>query len=1352
MSPSRYPHEREGLEHVRDQLPDASPYHAWTNFEFVALDGSPYEVDLLVLGPAGFHLVELKAWSGTIRGDELEWQEHNPGAGRVITRSNPLGLTRRKAQAFRSWLEHHARREGGSVNVPFVHESLFLHGQAVDCRLPERIKQRVFGRDDVTGNHLRRIVLDRLTMPPGRGAPLGPNRERALVELLKKTGVRRQTRELRAGSWVLDPEPVDSGWGWHDNIAHHDRFSDEVARVRRWFVPAGSSAGDEAAVRRAAEREYRMLRGLDHPGLVSPNAYLEMEGAVAALVYDYDPDAVTLDRWVERRGGSAGIDTKLDLLAGLAEVIRYAHEHGLVHRGLSPSSVLVTPGGEVRVKDWQTAGSADPTTTTETHHARDLLVHDKEGHTALYAAPETVMGGATDRKASDVFSLGALAYLVLTGVAPADEPVSLRQRLQRDGGLDVSAVMDAPPRYVADLVLEATRPVVSSRTASVEDFVAGLDLVLEELTAPEEPRRTVDPLDAQPGDELEGGLSVVRRLGEGATSKALLVRRPDGTELVLKAARDDSKARRLHEEAAALQKLPGSNLVANLVEGPVEVGGRTCLLVGMAGQRTLAAEISRGRLTLDRLRRWGRDLLEIVALLEHEGVVHRDIKPANLGVVTRKSDGQPHLVLFDFSLSGVPSSDLEAGTAGYRDPFLGAPARRSYDLAAETFSASVTLHEMATGALPRWGDGRTDPAMLHTEVALERSAFDETVADGLVTFFSKALARDAGSRFHNPQDMARAWDAVFIAAEQRESSRNPEEEAARATLTTPLPQSGLSAKALSALEQYVVATVKDLLDLPPLELSRISGAAQSTKDEVVRLAKQWRRRLVTGTELQASGVDALVQLLLPAGDAGTVQDRVVRLMLGQVDPLTQGGPLSWPTAVQVENELDVTRAEVTQAWQEHLATLADRPAVAALHDQVLEILDTLRGTAVVDELALRLLDRRGSHADEPLRTAQTQGLVRVALELPGTSATTAVRRTGDRVLVTGGPDLDQTSADENLDAARLLGQTAETLCQGDALASPATVQERLRETAEQTPLSVLSDSRLLSLAAAAGGVAVSARGELYPPGMSAARALRLAGGALVAGASGLHEATVRARVRSRFPEAQELPNRPELTRLIEQAGLDLHWNGDAYAPKASLTGAASSVSSTWHGDQATGDLAAVGARLERSLKESGFLALSVPHRYAVDAQTRLLAEHDLVHLDLNRWLLERLRELASSTGADWQFVLRADSKDRHDPQRTELNGIVRHVAQALPELVNGQEGPVLLTGAGVLARHGCVDLLQPLAALDAARPHAVWLLVPRSSASFPPTLDGQALPLAAPTQAVEIPIAWAVSTPTSVPA
>jgi hypothetical protein len=44
---------------VREELPDGPPYHAWSNVEFVALDGTPHEVDLVVLRPAGFHVVEL---------------------------------------------------------------------------------------------------------------------------------------------------------------------------------------------------------------------------------------------------------------------------------------------------------------------------------------------------------------------------------------------------------------------------------------------------------------------------------------------------------------------------------------------------------------------------------------------------------------------------------------------------------------------------------------------------------------------------------------------------------------------------------------------------------------------------------------------------------------------------------------------------------------------------------------------------------------------------------------------------------------------------------------------------------------------------------------------------------------------------------------------------------------------------------------------------------------------------------------------------------------------------------------------------------------------------------------------
>ncbi|MEU9430913.1 NERD domain-containing protein, partial [Streptomyces sp. NPDC048342] len=60
VSKSEFPHERAGLAHVRELLPDRAPFQAWSNFEFRDRQGKWHEVDLLVLGESRLHLVELK--------------------------------------------------------------------------------------------------------------------------------------------------------------------------------------------------------------------------------------------------------------------------------------------------------------------------------------------------------------------------------------------------------------------------------------------------------------------------------------------------------------------------------------------------------------------------------------------------------------------------------------------------------------------------------------------------------------------------------------------------------------------------------------------------------------------------------------------------------------------------------------------------------------------------------------------------------------------------------------------------------------------------------------------------------------------------------------------------------------------------------------------------------------------------------------------------------------------------------------------------------------------------------------------------------------------------------------------
>ncbi len=130
---------------------------------------------------------------------------------------------------------------------------------------------------------------------------------------------------------------------------------------------------------------------------------------------------------------------------------------------------------------------------------------------------------------------------------------------------------------------------------------------------------------------------------------------------------------------------------------------------------------------LDLLLRFGEELIAVVEYLEREGVPHRDIKPDNIGI--RPGAGKRlTLTLFDFSLAGVPATDLNAGTRVYMDPFL--RKRGAWDGYAERYSCALTLHEMATGTLPKWGDGSADPATLNSEILLDSERFDASIRQG----------------------------------------------------------------------------------------------------------------------------------------------------------------------------------------------------------------------------------------------------------------------------------------------------------------------------------------------------------------------------------------------------------------------------------------------------------------------------------------------------------------------------------------------------------------------------------------------------------------------------------------------
>ena len=518
--------------------------------------------------------------------------------------------------------------------------------------------------------------------PPHRHHRPGTDVSRALADALETVGVRESQRSRQVGSWLMDRQAIDEGADYQDFAGHHRTLDTVLRRIRIFPTPANMGRDRRDLITRAVSREFELLNGLTHPSIDVPKELHEHELG-PAMVYEYEPNGVPLDLYMAERRDTLTVDTQLHLLRQISETIAYAHSRRLVHRALSPRSILVLQptSGTPRIKilNWQTVRRLSDKPDSRPSTDTTLAIGDHvDARAAAFVAPEFFTGVDVNGELLDVFALGALAFLLFAGHAAAGSQSELAALVAKTDGLRLDAATDqAVPPTLARIVRDATRPLVVDRLMSAAEFLSALTDVEDELTQPT-PEVTVDPLDARKGDRLDGGYYVDARLGAGATAVGLAVT-PDtgplaGKGVVAKVALNEEHAGRLEMEGEVLSKLRHVAIVEHL--DTTVVAGHTTLLLSSAGHHTLDQILrSAGRLSLDQLERFGTDLLEAVRYLERTGVAHRDIKPGNLGVTEVGPHREQHLVLFDFSLSRTSNEALRAGTPPYLEPFLAAQTR-----------------------------------------------------------------------------------------------------------------------------------------------------------------------------------------------------------------------------------------------------------------------------------------------------------------------------------------------------------------------------------------------------------------------------------------------------------------------------------------------------------------------------------------------------------------------------------------------------------------------------------------------------------------------------------------------------
>ncbi|MDT5210061.1 MAG: hypothetical protein QOF67_2476 [Mycobacterium sp.] len=231
-------------------------------------------------------------------------------------------------------------------------------------------------------------------------------------------------------------------------------------------------AGDTQFLTRF-QREARAVARLKDPGLVA--------------VYDQGIDAQhpflvmelieggTLRELLRERGPMpphAVAAVLRPVLGGLA----VAHSAGLIHRDVKPENVLISDGGDVKIADFGLVRAVAEAKITST----SVILG-----TVAYLSPEQVSTGDAGPR-SDVYSVGILAYELLTGVTPFTGDSALAVAYQRMDN-DVSppsAVIAGVPAQFDELVGRATGRDPADRYADAQDMAAELDAIVDELGLP----------------------------------------------------------------------------------------------------------------------------------------------------------------------------------------------------------------------------------------------------------------------------------------------------------------------------------------------------------------------------------------------------------------------------------------------------------------------------------------------------------------------------------------------------------------------------------------------------------------------------------------------------------------------------------------------------------------------------------------------------------------------------------------------------------------------------------------------------------------------------------------------------
>lgn len=195
--------------------------------------------------------------------------------------------------------------------------------------------------------------------------------------------------------------------------------------------------------------EARLAASLEHPNIVHVSDFGKANNDYFfVMAYIHGRDLLAVLRSAVKKRRRPSIENAITIALGTCAGLHYAHEHvgfdgkplGIVHRDISPTNVLVSYDGHVKLVDFGIAKAAAQNSTTRAGVRKGK---------AAYMSPEQCRGATVDRR-SDIWSMGVVLFEMTTMVRlyKAENELAIMHKIVND---PVPSLREVDPDYPEDL-------------------------------------------------------------------------------------------------------------------------------------------------------------------------------------------------------------------------------------------------------------------------------------------------------------------------------------------------------------------------------------------------------------------------------------------------------------------------------------------------------------------------------------------------------------------------------------------------------------------------------------------------------------------------------------------------------------------------------------------------------------------------------------------------------------------------------------------------------------------------------------------------------------------------------------